>query len=299
MVTVSVIIPTFNGSKFLGTAIESVLNQTYQDFELIVVDDGSTDDTRKVVSQFGEKVFYFYQPNQGSPQARNAGLRLTRGIYLALLDSDDVFLPDRLERGVEFLNRTPDVALVHGETQVVDSYGKPVPEATEYNRGLYAKERREGSSYFRILDGNAMFPSTILFRRECLDRVGFFDPAFPPREDYDWYLRFALDYKVQLLESPPVCQYRLHNQNQSNRYDAEAIARVYVAILNRQLSLIRTRFQGIQYRKMRSRILAKQAEYHWTNHSKQEVRESLLEAIRLDPSIALDWRSLRRLIFSL
>ena len=299
MPTVSIIIPTFNRSHYLQMAIQSILNQTYQDFEIIIVDDGSTDDTKKVASSFGPKVIHFYQSNQGPSVARNVGLHRARGKYLALLDCDDLFLPDRLERGVKALDRMPHVGLVHGEVEVIDSEGQIIPEETNYNQKLYAKERKEGSSYLRILKGNAMFPSTILFRRECFERAGLFNPAFAPREDYDWYLRLALSHQVYLLEGPPVTSYRLHEANQSLRYDSKAIARVYVGILQQQLSLISERFTGFRYRSLRSAILAKLAEYYWTGDFKKEVRTSLFEAIRLDPATAFDLHLLKRLILSL
>ena len=299
MPIVSIVIPTFNRSRYLRKAIESVLAQTFQDFEIIVMDDGSTDDTRKIASSFGSKVSYFYQTNQGSPEARNAGLRLAKGKYLGLLDCDDLFLPDWLERGMEILNRMPQVALVHGETEVIDSEGKLIPEETAYIRKFYEKERKEGSGYLRILKGNAMFPSAILFRRECLERVGFFNPAFAPREDYDWYLRLALQNQVYLLERPAVVLYRRHKVNQSGQYDSKATAQVYVAILEQQLSLISKYMIGSQYRRVRGSILAKMAEYHWTRGSKKEVKASLLEAIRLDPAAVFNLSSLKRLVFSL
>ena len=279
-------------------AIRSILNQTYQDFEIIVVDDGSTDDTKKVASSFGPKVVYFYQSNQGSPIARNVGLKLAKGKYLALLDCDDLFLRNRLERGVKILDQMSDISLVHGEVEAIDSEGKPVPEETAYIKKFYSREKKEGSGYLQILKGNAMFPSTILFRRECLDRAGFFNPSFIPREDYDWYLRLAAKEQVYLLDGPIVL-YRRHKANQSLQYDSRAIARVYVAILQQQLSFISGRFSGFEYRKMRSAILAKLAEYYWTADFKKEVRTSLFEAIRLDPAAAFDLHSLKRLILSL
>lgn len=296
---VSVVIPTFNSSHYLQMAIQSVLNQTYQDFEIIVVDDGSTDDTQKVASSFGRKVSYFYQTNQGSPIARNVGLKLAKGKYLALLDSDDLFLPDRLERGVKVLDQMPHIDLVHGEVKVIDSQGTVISEDTAYFQKFYAKERKQGSSYLHVLNGNAMFPSSILFRRECLDQIGFFNPSFPPREDYDWYLRFALHHQIYLLEEPAVVLYRRHRTNQCLKFDLKATSHIYVAILQQQLSLISKYFSGFQYQRIRGSILAKLAEYYWTANLKKEVRTSLFEAIRLNPSVAFDPCSLKRLILSL
>lgn len=297
--TVSVVIPTFNQSYYLGKAIQSVLNQTYQNFEVIVIDDGSIDDTRTVATSFGEKVVYFYQSNQGSPIARNVGLKMAKGKYLAILDSDDLFLPDRLERGVKVLEEMPYIGLVHGEVEAIDSKGSLISRETAYIKKFYSQEKKQGSGYFRILKGNAMFPSTILFRRECLNRTGFFNPSFVPREDYDWYLRLALTDQVYLLDSPAIVLYRRHEASQSLQHDSQAIACVYVEILKQQLSLIANRFSNLQYRKMRSAILAKLAEYQWTNRSKEEVKTNLCEAIRLDPTTAFDPHSLKRLILSL
>ena len=113
MPKVSVIIPTYQYDSFIGEAIDSVLAQTYKDYELIVVDDGSIDRTREIISKYGSNINYIYQENKGLAAARNTGIRATKGEYLSFLDADDAWLPNKLEVEVEFLDTHPVVGMVY------------------------------------------------------------------------------------------------------------------------------------------------------------------------------------------
>jgi glycosyltransferase involved in cell wall biosynthesis len=296
---VSVIIPTYNAASFIRQAIESVLGQTYPDWELIVIDDGSTDKTFEMVSPFRDRLRYVTQRNQGRPQARNAGLRKAKGEYIAFLDADDVWKPGRLERGVGFLEQRPEIGLIHGEVEVINVEGKLMPKETEQTKKFYRIERKKGSGYLRLLDRSAIFSSTILLRRECINRVGFYDTSFPIYEDYDWYLRFSLNFKIGLLDGPPVACYRIHDENVTRRYDSKTIAEIYIGILEKQLARQGEKLKGFELRKAQSHLLAKLAEFHLVRHDKKQARSKLLDAFRLDPTVALEWDSLKRLIFSL
>src|SRR5579864_8740685 len=112
---VSVVIPAYNAARFLGDAIQSVLNQTYSNFEVVVVNDGSTDDTESVVRSFGDRLFYVKQANKGVSAARNEGIKRARGQYVAFLDSDDVWLPTKLAEQIPFLEQNPEVGLVYSD----------------------------------------------------------------------------------------------------------------------------------------------------------------------------------------
>lgn len=295
---ISVVIPTFNQANYLAEALESVFHQTYRDFEVIVVDDGSTDGTQALLSRYNSKIRCFIQPNGGRAGARNTGLKEAKGDYIAFLDSDDIWKEDRLERSLQALEKVPAAGLIHGEVEAIDFEGSLLREKTDKIKKVYQIQRKKPTDYHLVLERYAIFSSTVLFRKSCLETVGLYDSRFGLYEDYDWYLRFALNYPIHLMEGPPVAQYRIHEGNVSSQYDPETIAQIYIAILEKQLTLINQRYTGCEYRRVRSRILSKLAEFHAANHEKQEVRNRLMEALRLDPTAFLDLHSLKRLLFS-
>jgi glycosyltransferase involved in cell wall biosynthesis len=120
---VSVIVPTYNYAEFIGEAIKSVLDQTIQDFEILVIDDGSTDNTKEVVLSFGDKVRYFYQSQQGPAKARNKGIVESKGEYIAFLDADDVWLPSKLEKQVNLFRSNPKLGMVVTDNFLFDDAG--------------------------------------------------------------------------------------------------------------------------------------------------------------------------------
>ena len=120
MPRVSVIIPSYNCARYLGRAIDSACEQTYMDYEIVLVDDGSTDDTKDVAMQYGQKVTYLYQQNQGLSAARNQGISKASGELLAYLDADDMWYPEKLERQVAFLDAHPECGIVHSEMSIIN-----------------------------------------------------------------------------------------------------------------------------------------------------------------------------------
>src|SRR5689334_8831893 len=133
MPTVSVIIPAFNQARFLAVAIDSVLQQTYRDVEIVVVDDGSTDETRDVAARFGDRVNYVHQDNTGLPGARNRGIRESSGEFLCFLDSDDFLHPEKIQRQVELLKEDPKLAFVYCDIITTDEAGQPLAEQPSVN----------------------------------------------------------------------------------------------------------------------------------------------------------------------
>jgi len=200
MPRVSVIVPAYNAARYLRAAIESVRSQTYDDWELIIIDDGSTDDTRLVAQSYaavlGMKLRYVYQPNRGLPAARNTGIRQARGEFIAILDADDVWLPARLERGVALIDRSPRIGLVHSRIARIDANGAvicvPVFPPKRYLSGkiaIHILTRRGG-----------MACPTVLFRKRCLDISGFFDEAMGATEDRDLWFRIAEHFEVAFVD---------------------------------------------------------------------------------------------------
>jgi len=201
---VSVIIPTYNYAHFLPEAIQSVLAQTFQDFELFVVDDGSTDNTREVVAGFGRRVNYIYQKNKGYSAARNVGIRLSQGEVVAFLDADDTWLPEKLEVQVAYLDNHPEVGIVYSHFLVVDRDGNvlPQPERTHYS----------GMIFERLLLGNFIGMPTVAVRRECFAGIGPFDESLRTTADWELWLRLTRKNRVGYMDQP-LAKYRLHGSS--------------------------------------------------------------------------------------
>ena len=190
---VSVIIPNYNHARFLGDAISSVLNQTYKNFDVIVVDDGSTDNSREVAEKFDDKIHYIYQDNAGLSAARNAGIRASKGSLIGVLDADDMYEPMFLDTLVEALKSDLDADGVYCGYQFVDQENKLLPQVE--NRPVPSDEL-----YDALLDGNFFVPESIFLRRYVYDDVGLFDEALRACEDWDVWLRAAKKYRI--IHSP-------------------------------------------------------------------------------------------------
>jgi len=203
MSTVSVIIPAYNQGHFLAKAIESVLSQTYPDFEIIVVDDGSTDDTAVVAQSYTDsRVCYIYKENGGLSSARNAGLRQAKGEYISYLDSDDCFLPQKLTLLVGELEANPEIGLIAGQALPIDEHGQQVGE--KFDQPIPADPPQ-------LLLGNPLHVGSILLRREWQGLVGFFDETLRSYEDWDMWLRLAFaGCQISWLPEP-VSLYRFHS----------------------------------------------------------------------------------------
>jgi glycosyltransferase involved in cell wall biosynthesis len=213
MPKVSVIVPTYNRSHFVCDAIDSILNQTFKDFEVITVDDGSTDNTQGVLQKYGSRLYYIYQQNHGLPAARNTGIEAAKGEYIAFLDDDDLWFPEKLEKQVKFLDANPDIGLVHAFTEVVDERGLLLAEETKNRLKQYKKSMQLGYTYGGISRMGIMFMSSVMVRKSCLELVGYFDSTLDcGREDWDFALRFALKYRIATLLEPLV-KYRLHQSS--------------------------------------------------------------------------------------
>jgi glycosyltransferase involved in cell wall biosynthesis len=199
---VSVIIPTHNRPKLLQEAIESALAQTYPNVEIIVVDDGSTDNTAEIVAQYGGKVTYIKQANQDVAAARNTGGRAASGEYLTFLDDDDLIMPTKIARQVQVLLSRPEVGLVHCRFYYANEKGEPM-----YQVGLLP----EGDVLPRLLRSNFVWMGAPLVRRSCLDQVGWFDEQIPAiTADWDMWLRIAqAGYRFGCVQEP-LGAYRIH-----------------------------------------------------------------------------------------
>jgi glycosyltransferase involved in cell wall biosynthesis len=204
MATVDVIIPAFNAARYLPFAIESVISQTFDDWQILLVDDGSTDNTGDVVapfvSRYDSKIKYIKQENRGLPAARNTAIRESTSEFLALLDADDVWLPCRLQDSMKVLAEHPQAGLSYGLIVRIDPDGRL---GSTWAGNLKDVEGRIAPHiYMRNVD---LPCPTITFRRRCIDEVGMFDEGMSATEDRDLWLRIALRYEVVFV--PKVLAY--------------------------------------------------------------------------------------------
>lgn len=208
MPKISVVIPNFNNAHYVASAIQSVLNQRYQDFEVIVVDDGSTDNSNSVIGQFGERVRYLWQENQGLAGARNTGIRAAQGEFIGLLDADDLWQPTYLEKMMALHRQAPESALYYCAAQCIDSQGQQLP------RQLGAPVGKPETTYQALVRANFLIPSTIVMRRDVVMAAGLFDQRLRSCEDWDLWLRIGAKSQFMGIEETLVL-YRLHNASLS------------------------------------------------------------------------------------
>lgn len=216
MPRVTAAIVAYNRADYLPDAIESVLDQTYRDLELVVVDDGSTDGTADAIAPFEDRIRYVRQEHAGKAAARNAAVTLAEGDVIAFCDSDDCWVPDRLERQLPVLDEHPDAGMVHGQIDLVDELLQPLPELTDAHHALLAKAHRHGASYASYADNCRCFSSTIVIRRDVFDAVGLYDGELLI-EDYDFYLRLVRDFPVEFVDGPALARYRVHDGQTPDR----------------------------------------------------------------------------------
>ena len=191
---VSVIIPTYNRGWILKEAIDSVLAQDFRDFELIVVDDGSTDDTGQILEAYGQDMTVYRQANMGVSAARNRGIAAATGRLIAFLDSDDLWLPRKLSSQIDFFNSNPD-AVINQTEEIWIRNGVRVNPKTRHHK-------ISGMIFERSLGLCLVSPSAVMMRRSLFDEVGLFDEDLPACEDYDLWLRISWRYPVHLIETP-------------------------------------------------------------------------------------------------
>jgi glycosyltransferase involved in cell wall biosynthesis len=220
---VSVVIPCYNSSRFLGEAIESVLLQTYSRIEIIVVDDGSTDGTAQIARSY--PVRYIYQENRGISAARNTGIAHAQGKYVLFLDHDDRLLPRGVETGVRLLEEHPECAIAVGEHRYIGADGRPIG---------CSNKRAAGRDHYRMLLEHNFIetPCSALHRRSGLALTGAFDESVQGAEDLELYLRTARQ-SSSVAHEVSVAEYRLHETNTSR--DSEQMLLVSYRVMEKEL----------------------------------------------------------------
>lgn len=216
---ISCIVPVFNGERFLGKALDSILAQTYRPLEILAVDDGSTDQTQAILEGYGEPVLYIAQSNAGPATARNTGIRAAKGEFIAFLDADDLWHADKLTRQVARFHARPELGV--SVTQIQNFW---MPELNEEQERF--REHRRGQA----LPGYSTV--TLLARRQLFDLVGMFDATLKHGDDTEWFMR-AEEHGVLIEMLPEVLVYRrLHANNRSRTWTARSQAEYLYLIKN-------------------------------------------------------------------
>ena len=288
MPKVSVIIPTYNREEFITETINSVLNQTYKDFEIIVVDDGSTDNTKQKLESFKSKIKLIEQKNSERAIARNNGVKNSKGKYLAFLDSDDIWIKNKLEKQVELLDSKPEVILTYGQSLRINEHGQKIKIAKRQLEGY------SGKVFERLLLRNFIVSATPIIRREYFDKTEGFQTKYIPYEDWEFWLRFSLLGKFYFFNNP-FAYYRIHKNQSVKLVNAEKIEKVTSLLLEDSFKL-----KGdIDEVKKQSLGLANLRFCYWyiiANQS-EKAKEKLKKAIEINPKLLFDprWHGLNLL----
>jgi glycosyltransferase involved in cell wall biosynthesis len=288
MPAVSVVLPVYNGERFIGEAIQSVLDQTFHDFELLVVDDGSTDKTEATVRQFKGPIIYHRQENQGAGIARNLGVAFAQGEWIAFIDADDIWEKQKLSTQLEYLEKHPNVSFVYCDMDLTDAEGHLTEKS--FLSAALARRKLKGRRNLVSLafhDQPFPYPSTVMCKKELFLKTGGFNPRFGKNyhEDFELFARMARISPVHFMPQSLV-RYR-----QGNR-DEERWNNNWHILLDCLLELWRDdpeRLAAV------NRYLA----YHWSNQGKgffrsgdyKKARQHFRRAFAQDPFY---WRNLRR-----
>ena len=229
MPTVTVIIPSLNQGQYIGEALDSLFAQTFRDYEVIVVDGGSTDGTETVVRRYRNKIQFFRQDGKGGSRAKNQALERARGKLIAFLDADDAWYPDKLAKQVALLETHPEYGFCSSDVDFFDATGIII-------KGAIAAEKkpRSGMVFDDLLVNNFISSATVMLRRECFEKVGRFDEEIFYAEDTEMWLRVAKEFSLGYL---PKClaRYRVRPEARSQSFARHyaSLAGIY-AKLNRQ-----------------------------------------------------------------
>jgi glycosyltransferase involved in cell wall biosynthesis len=279
--SVTVIIPTHNSAPHLAEAVESVLKQTHRDFEIIVVDDGSTDDTRDVLEPYRDRISYIHQENQGSYKARNTGILKSKNPYIAFLDADDLWFPDKLEVLVGYLESHPDIGLVFSDATLFNGSG--ALEGTFWKkRGCYEEMMKEsgrvGNGFALLMEKNFILPSAALVRRECFEKAGLFDEQFRNVGDKDMWLRISLQYPLARVPFPLIRR-RIHPYDQRQ---VESIQKSIVAVVHKMERLFPDRIlaSGVDTRRILGPLYYSLGRIYWDQTKLSDARGAFRTSLR-------------------
>jgi glycosyltransferase involved in cell wall biosynthesis len=318
---VSVVITTYNCGGYIGQALDSLLAQTYGHYEVIVVDDGSEDDTAQVLARYGDRIRTFRQPNLGISRARNEAFRLCTGKYIAFLDADDRWKPYKLALQVAILEKMPDVGMLFTNYDLIDEDGEIVatsaiesgfPIFKDYRFGLENSFSHRisltalcievseaaagqiiyhGNAFRQLFQGNFVLPSTEMFRRECLHRGLRFNEQYRCATDQDFHLRLARNHRIAYVGCPAV-DYRINRKGRlsSNKNTA---AMIYNTIESRKrIIAAEPQFASMEktlIREVLGKNYSRLAYFHLSELKKGKAAAAALRSLGYAPANLRPW----------
>lgn len=236
--TVSVIIPTYNRRAYVQEAIDSVLAQTFTDYEIIVIDDGSTDGTGEALTaRYGDRIRYVWQENQGESVARNRGIDMAQGEFIAFLDSDDLWLSEKLERQVQYLRKHSAVGAVTCVALGVDTDNVPLPGHPQIGAGI---TERDFTPEALLLANRVGSPTNLVVRRSVISQIGGFDNRIRYGEDWDFAMRLRHAAAIAIVKEP-LSRVRFHANNQWRPHSAERLQQIlddHLSVVTRGVLLL-------------------------------------------------------------
>ncbi len=254
---VSVILPNYNRERYIGEAIESVLNQTYRNLELIVVDDGSTDNSLEVVARYkDDRLKIIRIQHNGFPGAvRNYGIKASKGEYIAFIDSDDVWDNDKLSIKMEQFRNNNQLDFLHSDLELIDENDNPMGKTWHKTESSRLIDYRTGDCFAQMLKGGCcIVPTSVLFRRKIIDKIGLFEESLEVCEDPHFFLKVARFFKIGFIDRP-LGKYRIHpgNAHKSIALQSEhpmirvlnLITKLYPEIKYQYKRLLKKRYYGL------------------------------------------------------
>lgn len=287
---ISVIIPTYNRANYIKRALESVINQTYKNVEVIVVDDNSSDNTEEIVKNYSNKHNFIkyikHDKNKGGSAARNTGVENSSGDFIAFLDSDDEWVETKLEKCIKIFNSNQDVDLIYSDIYLVN-------ELT--NKEVIDKKELWDDYYFGLLQRNIIGgTSSIVIRRSVFEQVGGFKVGLPSCQDWDFYLEIAKEHKIYLINEP-LTKYYIHPNSISGNIDR--VIEGHLHILKKVNSII---YDENKYTDKKNIIISEQyftIAYLYTNFKNfKKAKEYYFKALRENPK---NKRALRNVVASI
>lgn len=244
----SIIIPTYNRRQFLKIAIDSVFSQTFKDWQLIIVDDGSKDNTKELICSYKDlRLKYYHQPNQGPATARNTGLSKATGDYICFLDSDDRFRKDKLEIAHQYIRENPGYKIFHTE------------EIWYRNGKILTQKKPQKKSTGFIFEKSAKLCSisisTAIIKKDIFKKIGCFDQALPACEDYDFWLRTTARYPLFLIPDFLTIKEGGHKGQQSKKYPGMDKFRIYSLLKILENKDINSQCQQIAYQQLKNKCI--------------------------------------------
>lgn len=215
---ISIIIPTYNRSAFVVEAVQSALNQTYKNYEIIVIDDGSTDDTLERLAKYNDRIQLISQANKGVSAARNTGIKASRGDLIALLDSDDLWMKEKLSIQVDFMQRNVGINICQTDEIWLRNGVRVNPKNIH--------KKYSGFIFEKCIPLCIISPSAVIIRKKIFDKVGLFDESMPLCEDYDLWLRASLKHEVATLPEALIYKRGGHS-DQLSKNRGQDVWRIY------------------------------------------------------------------------